>query len=344
MLDLDGSDAGGQFVRSALALSVLEGTPVRLRNIRGDRPTPGLRPQHAAVLEVLSSVADASVSGLDVGSETVEFEPSEVDDWTSGGTYSVDVGTAGSTTLLFDALLPLATQLDGTLSVRATGGTDVKWAPPADYYARIKLSTVRRFGLGVGFEVHRRGFYPDGGGEATLHLWPSDLERIDHTTRGEIRGVDLYSTQSRSLADADVATRQLDGALETLRESRALGDAFEATTLVATTAASDSPGSAIVIRLEHATGYAGVSALGERGKPAETVGREAATDLLDLLATPSPVDVHLADQLLVFLALAGGRLRLPAITDHVTTSLDQLESFGYEGRVDAAGAGGVVTF
>ena len=343
MLELDGKDAGGQFVRTALALSVLDDTPIRLRNIRGGRSTPGLRPQHVAVIEVLSAITDASVSGNDVGSESVEFEPGEADDWTAGGIYSVDVGTAGSLTLLFDAVLPLATRLKSPLSVTATGGTDVKWAPPADYYARVKLPTVRRFGLGAAFEVHRRGFYPDGGGEATLHLWPSDLERIDHTARGELVGVDLYSTQSRSLADADVAARQVDGALETLGESRELGDSFEATTLVETTVASDSPGSAIVIRLEHGTGYAGVSALGERGKPAETVGREAATDLLEPLDSPSPVDVHLADQLLVFLALAGGRLRLPEITDHVTTSLDLLEAFGYEGRFESEANGGVVT-
>ena len=342
MLELDGGDAGGQFVRTALALSVLDDTPIRLRNVRGGRSTPGLRPQHVAVIDVLSAITDASVSGTDVGSETVAFEPGEADDWTAGGTYSVDVGTAGSITLLFDAVLPLATRLESPLSVRATGGTDVKWAPPADYYARVKLPTIRRFGLGAAFEVHRRGFYPEGGGEARLHLWPSDLERIDHTTRGELQGVDLYSTQSRSLADADVAARQLDGALETLTESQVLDDSVDVNTVTATTAGSESPGSAIVIRLEHATGYAGVSALGERGKPAERVGRDAATDLLEPLDSPSPVDVHLADQLLVFLALAGGRLRLPEITDHVTTSLDLLEAFGYEERLESGGDGGVV--
>lgn len=322
MRELDGSAAGGAFVRTALALSAISGESVRIEDVRGDRPTPGLRPQHLAVVEALAAIRDAEVSGEEVGAETITFEPGG-DGPIAGGEYGVDVDTAGSLTLLVDAILPLASALEGRLCLTATGGTDVAWSPPIDYLRAVKLPLLRRHGLSAAVEVDRRGFYPAGGGRIRLHLEPSTLEPIRlgpdaaPVDTGDLR---LYSTEAAALAGADVARRQLEGALDRL----ALDG--EPTERLVRTVASDSPGSAIVIRL--APG-AGVSALGEPGKPAERVGREAADAALELLDGEAPVDRHAADQLLVFLALAGGRLQIPAVTDHVETGLDALEAFGH---------------
>ncbi len=321
MRELDGSAAGGAFVRTALALSAIDGEPVRIENVRGGRSTPGLRPQHLAVVQTLAAIRNAAVSGDEVGAETVVFEP-EASGSIPGGEYEVDVDTAGSLTLLVDALLPLSTALEGRLSLTATGGTDVAWSPPLDYLRTVKLPLLRRHGLSAAVEVDRRGFYPAGGGRIQLHLAPSSIEPIRLGSDAALDADDLrlYSTEAAGLSDSAVATRQLEGALDHL----ALDG--EPTERVARTAASDSPGSAIVIRL--APG-AGVSALGEPGKPAERVGREAADAAEQLLDGGSPVDRHAADQLLVFLALAGGRLRIPTVTDHVETGLELLEAFGH---------------
>ncbi len=331
--ELDGAAAGGQFVRTALALSTLTNEPVRLENVRGDRPTPGLRHQHLAVLETLAEICDADVSGAELGSETIEFEPGleggaagmAGDGRLAGGEFAVDIGTAGSATLLCNAVLPLATILESPLSVTITGGTDVAWSPPLDYLRRVKLPLVRRFGLEATCESERRGFYPDGGGEVTLCLEPSDLEPIVIVERGPIEALSVYSTESESLADRDVAHRQVEGALERLdRDDLELAERRERT------ADSPSPGSALVIRVDHGTAVAGFSALGERGNPAERVGEEAADAANRFLEGTAPVDRHMADQLLAFLALAGGRVRIPGVTDHVETRCDLLEAFGAE--------------
>jgi len=330
---LDGASAGGQFLRTALALSVLENEPVRLENVRGDRPDPGLAHQHLAALETIAAVCDADVSGAELGAKTIEFEPNleRTGDQTGrgrlvGGEYTVDIGTAGSATLLFDTLLPLATILESPLSVTVTGGTDVAWSPPLDYFRYVKLPLLRRFGLAAACEIDRRGFYPAGGGRAILQLAPSDLEQVDLVDRGPIEGLRVYSTESASLAERDVAHRQAEGALERLGRD----DTPDLEERCETTAESACPGSALVVRLDHGTGVAGFSALGERGTLAERVGEDAADAANRFLEGSAPVDRHMADQLLVVLAVAGGRIRIPTVTDHVETGCTLLEAFGID--------------
>ena len=357
-IDLDGANAGGQFVRTALTLSVLENEPVRIENARGNRSTPGLRHQHLAVLETVAALCDADVEGAELGAETVEFDP-DLDSTAAatgrhgqgrgrlaGSTYEVDIGTAGSATLLFDALLPLATILESRLSVTVTGGTDVPWSPPLDYARYVKLPSLRRYGLSAAYEVDRRGFYPDGGGRVTLRLAPSDLEPIDLAARGELESVRLYSTESASLADRDVAYRQAEGALERLTLEDDADDGptgLEIVERCERTVESPSPGSAIVLRVDHGTGIAGFSALGERGKPAERVGEDAADAAnrfldYDVGDEPAPpIDRHMADQSLVFLALAGGRVRIPDVTDHVASTRALLEAFGADVHLERRG-------
>ncbi|WP_247729654.1 RNA 3'-terminal phosphate cyclase [Halovivax limisalsi] len=345
MLELDGADAGGQFLRSALTLAALDGRAVRIENVRGDRSMPGVRPQHLAVVETMASICDATVSGAETGSETVQFDPdpSEEDDAPSatipGGHYAVDIGTAGSTTLLFDAISPLATRLEEPLTVTATGGTDVKWSPPLDYLRRVKLPLLRRAGLQAVVEVDRRGFYPAGGGRATLRLAPSTMTPLDLVDRGPLQAVRLYSTESASLADRDVADRQIEGFLDRLGPVELGGDDARPGSddqrgalaeRVVTTAASDSPGSAVVARLDYENAICGASALGERGTPAERVGANAAEAAERSLDHASPVDAHLGDQLVVWLAVAGGRVSIPSRTDHVETSLSLVSDVGYE--------------
>ncbi len=321
MLELDGSEGGGQLVRTALSLSALTGTAFEMSGIRGARSEPGLRPQHLTAVETVAAITDADVEGAEQGSEALTFDPAIL----RGGEYEAAIGTAGSLTLLFDAVLPLAAELDDPLTLHAKGGTDVKWSPPTDYYRRVKLPLLGRHGLWATVELRRRGFYPAGGGEATLRLAPSTPSSLALTERGPLAGARIYSVSSGGLADDDVAERQAGEARRLLEQAGV--DVIERSV---TYAATDSPGTALVVRLDFERSVAGFDALGEPGKPAESVAADAVEAALSFREGPGAVDAHLADQLLVPLALAGGEVAIPRVTDHVETSLDLLRAFGYD--------------
>lgn len=319
MIDFDGADGGGQIVRTALALSAVTGESVRVSNVRGERPVSGLRPQHLAAVEALAGVCDAEVEGAAEGSETVSFRPGGL----AGGEIEADIETAGSIPLLFDALLPLAPALPGPLTVVATGGTDVKWAPPLDYTRRVKLPLLSRLGVDAVITSDRRGFYPAGGGRATLALAPSSLSSVALVERGDLRSVGVYSTASESLLDAEVAGRQAQGAIEAL-------DGMDVESEVATVEydGTRSTGSAVVLDAAYGATRAGFDALGERGTPAEDVGRAAVESFASFHVGFGCVDDHMADQLLPFLASAGGTVLVPRVTDHVATHAELLAAFG----------------
>lgn len=328
MLDIDGSAGGGQILRSALSLAVIEQRPVRIRNIRGNRPEPGCKPQHLAVVDALAEIADATVTDARQGAETIEFEPRQP----AGGHVTAEIDTAGSISLLFDAVLGVAVALDEPLNVTATGGTEVKWSPPLVSHQRIKLPLCRQFGLQAAIERHRSGFYPAGGGSATLALAPSRLTELSLTERGPLQYARVHSIATTDLESNDVARRQAETARDRLDEA---GIDIRSTEIRSVTAAST--GTAVVIELVFAHSRAGFDALGEPGVPAETVAEQAAEEAVQFLDSTAAVDRHLGDQLLAFLALAGGEIRMPAVTDHVESHIALLDQFGYELRVDRSG-------
>ena len=217
MLEIDGSAGGGQLLRTALALSALTDTPFRMTDVRGDRPTPGLKAQHAACVRAAAAVADAEVEGGAVGDDAVTFEPNEV----TGGDYAVAVDTAGSLTLVFETVLPLAVATETPLTLHATGGTDVAWSPPIDYLRRVKLPLLARHGLLARVDAERRGFYPAGSGAARLTLSPSSLNRIDlpePVGRPDVASVRVFVAASTDLAASDAAERLAAAAAEGLAD------------------------------------------------------------------------------------------------------------------------------
>jgi len=306
---LDGGEGGGQLVRTALALSAVTGEPFRMRHVRRARANPGLQAQHCAAVEAVAAVCNAETSGVDVGSESFTFEPGEdldedldeADQDVRGGSVSVEVGTAGSVPLVFDALLPVAVALDEPFTARLEGGTDAKWAPPFDYFRHVKLPVLRAHGLEADVTLDRRGFYPRGGGQATLTVEPSTLEPVDVTERGSRESLTGYSVAEQSESDDEVAERQADAAPE---------DADVNTEYVE----ADCSGSAFVFAAEYEHSRAGFAELGEMGVEPETVGENAVERFVAFEDGDAAVDEHLADQLLPFVALAGGELRAPGVT------------------------------
>jgi RNA 3'-terminal phosphate cyclase (ATP) len=326
---LDGSAGGGQLVRTALTCAAVSGEPFKMRYVRRARSNPGLQAQHCAAIEAVADVCDAATDGVEVGSEAFTFEPGEDpddDDEPSvlGGRTAVEVGTAGSVPLVFDALLPLAVALDEPLTATLTGGTDAKWAPPFDYFRRAKLPLLADHGIDADVSLGRRGFYPRGGGEATLTVNPSELDSLDLSERGDRESLTAYSVAEEDLEADEVAERQVEP----------LPDDAEASVEYAE---ADCPGSAVVLVAEYEDSRAGFAALGERGKPAEEAGEAAAEAFASFEDGDAAVDAHLADQLVPYLALAGGEVRVPEVTDHVDTCIDLLAEFGYEVETEQDG-------
>ncbi|MFB6171508.1 MAG: RNA 3'-terminal phosphate cyclase [Haloarculaceae archaeon] len=317
MLEIDGAGGGGQVLRSALGLSALTGDAVRVENVRQSRERPGLRPQHLAAVRAVAALCDAHVEGASEGSETLTFEPGPPTD----DPVAVTVGTAGSVALVFDATLPLAAE--HPVTVTATGGTHVKWAPTVDYVRHVRAPLFARFGVALDLTVERAGFYPAGGGRARFDARAPSLAPVALTERGRLARLAVHSVASESLADADVAGRQADAARAALTDHPVVAQTVRSVP-------SDSPGSAVLVRAEYEHTVAGFAALGERGKPAEAVAGDAVAAFEAFHDGEGAVDPHMADQVMLPLALAGGRVRIPRVTDHVRTNLAVVRAFGFD--------------
>ncbi len=299
MIEIDGSqgEGGGQLLRMTVALSALTGTPVRVTHIRAGRPNPGLAAQHVTAVRAVAMLANAETKGLELGSSAIEFSPGAL----TGGTYSFDVGTAGSVTLVLQACLPVALASKASTRLRITGGTDVRWSPPLDYFARVFLPVLRKIGGHADVILHRRGYYPRGGGEIEVAIPPTSAwSPRDLTERGDVRRVRGIAHVSNLPSDipkriAAAATRRLHGIDDVAIEERVYtgGDAV-------------GQGGALVLWVETDHAILGASSLAERGKSSDRVGEEAAATLQDELTSSATVDVHLADQIVTYLALAHG--------------------------------------
>jgi RNA 3'-terminal phosphate cyclase (ATP) len=318
MLRVDGGqgEGGGQILRTALALSAIRGLPVEVHSIRARRKTPGLQAQHLTALTALVQICDARVEGATPGSQRVLFAPGAA----RPGEYHFDVGTAGSTALVLQAiLLPLALA-DGSSRVSLTGGTHVPWSPPADYLRDVCFPVLADMGIAARLRVDRWGFYPKGGGRVIVEVeGGADLHPAAPVFRGgtpELRGVSAVANLPRKIAE-----RQRDRALQRLRRE---GCSAEIEVVEA-----DAPGAGTFLMLvaELAGIPAGFSALGERGKPAEAVADEAVDALLDFLKTEAACDPHLADQLILPMALAPGTSRLTTsrVTRHLLTTVQLVQ-------------------
>jgi len=299
VIEIDGSfgEGGGQILRTAIALSCVTGEEVRIRNIRANRPKPGLAAQHLKGIEAAKLISNAEVKGLRIGSTEIVFKPGRV----RGGKMDINIGTAGSITLVFQTILLPLLFAERESVVRVTGGTDVAWSPTIDYFKNVTLKALKGMGIECHLEVLERGYYPKGGGRVELEVTPSGLrgkkfERI-------IEGVEGIS-HCQNLPE-HVAERQAKAAREFLLE-KGIDAKLEVQTF-----RGFSTGSGITIW----SGYKGGSSLGERGKRAELVGREAAEKFYVEFSNSSVFDSHLADQIMPFAAVARG------LTEYTTSKI-----------------------
>jgi RNA 3'-terminal phosphate cyclase (ATP) len=306
IVEIDGSfgEGGGQIVRTAVALAAVTGASICITNIRQGRPKPGLAPQHAQAIAALALICNAKTEGIEPGSSKIYFEPGDI----KGGCYRVDIGTAGSITLLMQCLLPAMINADGPISLEIAGGTDVRWSPTIDYFKNVFLPALSEFGADLEVECSRRGYYPRGGGSVLLRVNPGGLRSAHLLTRGPrlVEGISHCS----NLAE-HVARRQAESATLVLK------DAGYESKIRLEVLKGRSTGSGITLW----SGHKGASSLGERGIKAEDVGVAAAEEMLRELASPASVDVHLADQLIPYLALAGGCYTVREVSRHASTNI-----------------------
>ncbi|MGI5819254.1 MAG: RNA 3'-terminal phosphate cyclase [Armatimonadota bacterium] len=310
MITIDGShgEGGGQVLRTSLSLAALLGRELRLRNIRAGRSKPGLAAQHLTGVRAAAAVCGASVDGDRIGSQQLEFRPEEI----RAGRWQFEVGTAGSASLVLQTVLPALLFARGSSHIQVHGGTNVPWSPPQEYIDAVFLPTIGAMGAEVAFECLVPGFYPRGGGciEARVRPLERPLSALRWTERGELRSLTAYSVAEARLP-GHIIRRQIDGAREVLGSTGLRA--------VEAHPPSRSPGTMLTIAAGFERGRAGFSAIGRRGKPAEQVGREAGREAASLLGGSASVDRHLADQLLLYAAVAAGRTQY--VTDEVTEHL-----------------------
>jgi RNA 3'-terminal phosphate cyclase (ATP) len=312
MMEIDGSygEGGGALLRVATALSAVTGRSIHISHIRANRPQTGLMPQHLAAVKAVSRLSQAAVKGLEIGSEEMEFHPQKI----VGQNLTVDVKTAGSISLVLQAVMIPAMKADGPIKVTVRGGTDVRWSPMTDYLKNVTLPLLGLMGYQAHLEIERRGYYPRGGGLVHLMITPTPKLHGLKLTQLRVKGIRGVSHATR--LPSHVAQRQADGARKILA-----AHGYDADIKVEVNQDALGPGSGIVLWSE-GQGRVGGSALGERGKPAEKVGEEAARELLFHLGRDAPLDRYLSDQIIPYLALAGdSRVKVAQITPHTQTNI-----------------------
>jgi RNA 3'-terminal phosphate cyclase (ATP) len=318
LITIDGSfgEGGGQILRSSLALAAITRRPFRIQKIRANRPKPGLARQHLTAVTAAAEICSAQVEGAEIGARELTFRPGEV----KAGDYRFDVGSAGSTTLVFQTVLPPLMIAGAPSTITLEGGTHNIHAPPVDFLEHAFLPLVNRMGPKVEVAVERAGFYPAGGGRVVATIEPAQkLNGIDLNHRGAT--VRHWATAVVAGLPADIARRELD----VIRKGKKWpAEDFQIVEL----SPDQGPGNVVSIELRHEHVNEVFTGFGQRGVRAEAVADSALKEAQAYLATEAPVGEHLADQLVLPLALAGGgSFTTHVLSDHTTTNIEVVKRF-----------------
>jgi RNA 3'-terminal phosphate cyclase (ATP) len=328
MIHIDGSqgEGGGQMLRSSLALSMATGRPFHMTRIRAGRAKPGLMRQHLMCVTAAAQICGGEAMGATLGSQEIAFKPGKV----RGGDYTFAIGSAGSTMMVLQAILPALLRAEGATRVAVEGGTHNTMAPPFEFFERCLVPVLRDAGVVVRPTLERHGFYPAGGGRVVVEVEPAReakaVERLERGTVRSVRAICIVSQLSRAIAERELIV---------LREKLGLE---EGQAEVVSVPRPVGPGNMAMVEIESDHAVEVVSACGELGKPAEKVAEEVASEAREYLESGTPVGQHLADQLMVPLALlAGGKFRTRALTEHSRTNIQIVRLFG--GCVEAQADG-----
>lgn len=348
MISIDGSygEGGGQILRSALSLSCLYRKQFRIFNIRKGRKKPGLMPQHLTAVRAAQLLSNAEVKGDYTGSTELLFSPKEV----KNGDFFFDIGTAGSTSLVLQTLIPSLVFSKEKSTIILKGGTHVPFSPSFHYLSEVFAPFLKKLGVEINLTLESYGFYPKGGGKIRAEIFPAkDIKSLNILERGRLIELSGYSAVGN--LPLSIAERQKNALIQTLM-NHALkpflekGDKmrFDIELLDVQTPGQ---GTFVFLKSEFEYSIAGFSSLGERGKKAEKVGEETAHEFLRYFSANSALDPHIADQIVLYLSLGKGRsiFSTSCITHHLMTNLWVIKlfhdySYSIEGNL---GNSGIVT-
>ncbi|MEG2802732.1 RNA 3'-terminal phosphate cyclase [Stenotrophomonas sp.] len=316
MMDIDGSQGGGQLLRSALTLSLCTGIGFTIGDIRARRRRPGLMRQHLTAVNAATRVGNASTHGAQIGATALRFEPGPV----SAGTYQFATGSAGSATLVLQTILPALWQADGPSRVQLEGGTHNPLAPSADFIADSYLPALARMGVQASLQLQQHGFHPAGGGVLQVEVAPcAALQACDFSTRGALASIEAKVLMSG--LPANIGQRELQVLADTLgvdphpRHVQVVRPAL-------------GPGNVALVHVRHVDHVEVFSGHGERGVSAEQVGARLAGQVQQYLDGRCCVGEYLSDQLLLPMALAGaGTFTTAAISEHLASNARLIEKF-----------------
>lgn len=324
MIELDGAtgEGGGQILRTALALSMCTGQPMKMQRIRAKRPKPGLMRQHLACVNAAVAVSGAKAQGAELGSQKLSFQPGDV----SAGDYCFSVGTAGSCSLVLQTVLPPLMLAGSASRIKLSGGTHNPMAPPFHFLQRSFAPLLHRLGVGLDLELRRMGFYPAGGGEFTARIEPAAnaLTPFDLHERGPETA--SFAECFAPALPSHVAARELEALGAALQWQ---GDQLRAPAV----RQNEGPGNSLMATLEHEHVSEVITAFGEKSVSAQRVAQAVAQEVRAYRAGSGALGPHLADQWMLPLALAvaqrGGQASFTCteMTEHASTNIGTIEKF-----------------
>lgn len=319
MIIIDGSlsEGGGQILRTSLGLSVLTKQPFIIKNIRANRPNPGLREQHLQAIRAVKKLCNAQVIGDELHSKELKFIPGKI----TKNKLNIKIGTAGSTALVLQTLFlasiknPLKINIEG-------GGTFNKFAPSINYLEGVFIPNLKKINCNFNINVIRHGFYPKGDAIVEAQIDKSDINYLDILERGKLNEISIISIASQILKQAKVAHRQATVAIVALEKK------FNNIRKKIDYINSSCAGSGILVVADYENTTLGYDIVGEKGKPSELIGKEAADGLLNQIESEATLDGFMLDQILPFLAAGkGGKFKFLELTDHAKTNIEIIKKF-----------------
>ncbi|NHK30372.1 MAG: RNA 3'-terminal phosphate cyclase [Asgard group archaeon] len=320
MITIDGSilEGGGSIVRNSIALAAVYQKPIEIINIRAKRSKPGLRNQHMFVIKAIGEMCNAEMKGVQVGSDYIKFNPGKI----SGGDFKVDVQTAGSLTLLLQALIPVAVHAPDPVKLLLKGGTDVPMAPPYDYFKHVFIPTLEKLGLDISLCVGRRGHYPKGGGTISCDISPLlRMKPLMFKFKDPIKVDCICGNAYAVRLPSHIPDRMIKTAIAELKERNYKVGVIEREWYEPKYDPHIGAGTGITLWActNHGTIIAG-DGLGKVGISAEDVAKTAVKNLVEQLKTGRPIDYHLADQLIIWMGLS----EFPSVIDTSRITLHTL--------------------
>jgi RNA 3'-phosphate cyclase len=318
LIDIDGSfgEGGGSVLRIATALSAVTSKPVHITNIRSGRPKPGLMPQHLNAVKAVKEISDASVNGMELESTEIIFHPGTV----KGGKFKIDIGTAGSITLILQAFMLPAAFADGPVVINIVGGTDVRWSPSIDFLENVTIPILKLMGYKARINIIQRGHYPRGGGIVKLEVDP--IHKLEPINITDIKFNCINGVSHAINLPVHIAERQARTAKTILNDK-----GYNSRIQIKQSKRALGPGSSIFLWTNSLTPVSG-SSVGEPGKKAEKVGSEAANEILYHISRKSAVDKYMGDQIIPYMALAGNSsVKVAELTQHALTNIYVTQKF-----------------